>query len=99
MKNIEDYVAEITEAITKDWLESGYKPEWVPTFTYTEGKKNYKVIRHSHPGTSKSVHCFVEIATGDIYKSASWAVAAKGVRGNINDEKKPLFGYDFYKKY
>jgi hypothetical protein len=97
MKTIIDYIVEVQEAINKDWLRGGYKPEWVPTITFTEGKKNYKLIYHAHPGTSQSVHFFVEIATGDIYKAASWNVASKGVRGNINNEKKPLLSGDFYR--
>lgn len=44
----------------------------------------------------KSVHCFVEIATGNIYKAATWKAPAKHVRGNILNEKFPIFGQDFY---
>ncbi len=33
----------------------------------------------------RSVYAFVEIKSGDIYKSASWKAPAKHVRGNIND--------------
>jgi hypothetical protein len=32
---------------------------------------------------TRSAYCFVDKATGDIYKAASWKQRAKGVRGNI----------------
>lgn len=32
---------------------------------------------------NSSVHAFVDNATGDLYKAASWKAPAKGVRGNI----------------
>jgi len=43
-----------------------------------------------------SVHCFVEIATGHIYKPAGWSAPAKGIRGNLANEKRPIFCGDFY---
>jgi len=46
------------------------------------GRKYCKVVKKS--GVSNSVHCFIEIATGDIYKAATYLAPAKHVRGNIN---------------
>lgn len=54
------------------------------------GRKYCKVVRasytrHNPPTKIRSyVHCFIEIATGDIYKAATWNAPAKHVRGNIN---------------
>lgn len=51
------------------------------------GKKNIKVVRaeYDQHGVryTASVHCFIDIETGNILKAASWKVPAKGVRGNI----------------
>ncbi len=47
-----------------------------------KGKKNVKYAITT--GGSRSVICFVEIATGNVLKAASWAAPAKGVRGHID---------------
>ena len=97
MATINDYIKEISEAQTKEWEALGYNMTKVPTFTVEEGKRFYKVVRESFG--SKSVHCFVDKSNGDIYKASSWNAPAKNARGNINSEKKPLLGYDFYQRY
>lgn len=45
------------------------------------GQKNIKIITGGKNTTS--VYCFVEIATGNILKAASYKAPAKGDRGNI----------------
>lgn len=47
------------------------------------GRKYYKLA--SVRGGSRSVWCFVDKTTGDIYKPASWKIPAKHARGNIQD--------------
>jgi hypothetical protein len=47
-----------------------------------DGAKKYARIVKSSPG-SRSVYCFVDLATGDILKAASWKAPAKHARGNI----------------
>ena len=47
----------------------------------TAGSKYFRIV--ANHGGQNSVYAFVEKATGDVLKSASWAVPAKGVRGNI----------------
>lgn len=91
---IEKYVEEIREAKKQDWQLHGYNMEKVPTFDVEYGSKFAKISITTYG--SKSVHCFVEISTGDIYKAATWKAPAKGVRGNICDEKKPLLCGDYY---
>ena len=54
-------------------------------FVIEEGKKYLKVIMIAHG--SKSVHCFVDKKTGEVYKSASWKAPAKGVRYNLLDAR------------
>lgn len=68
------------------------------TFSYDIGKKYIKIIKTA--GTSKTVYCFVEIATGNILKAASWKVPTKSIRGNIenlDDISFDPYGSCFYK--
>ena len=46
------------------------------------GKKYHKVIMITS-GFSRSVHCFIDKKTGEVYKSASWKSPAKGVRYDL----------------
>lgn len=46
------------------------------------GKKYHKVI-FVDGGGSRSVHCFIDKQTGEVYKSASWKAPAKGVRYDL----------------
>lgn len=41
------------------------------------GKKFYKIV------CFQAAHAFVHKTTGDMYKAATWAIPAKGVRCNI----------------
>ena len=54
------------------------------TIEFEEGSKYVKVVSVSWG--SRSVHSFVEKATGNIWKAASWKAPAKNfVRGNVFD--------------
>ena len=55
-------------------------------FVYEKGRKYAKVIHVTSAG-NKSAHAFVDLKTGDVYKSASWKSPAKGIRYNLLDEK------------
>jgi hypothetical protein len=46
------------------------------------GKKYHKVI-FVDGGGSRSVHCFIDKNTGEVYKSATWKSPAKGVRYDL----------------
>jgi len=46
-------------------------------------RKYVRVVRSDGYGASRSVHCFVEIETGDVFKAESWKAPAKHARGNI----------------
>ena len=92
-KQIEDYVAEIQEATNKHFAKNypSLKPD---TYEIRKGKRYYKIIN-----SGGGVHCFVDM-DGNIWKAASWKAPQKnGIRGHINDEKRPLRGYDFYVRY
>jgi hypothetical protein len=95
MTTISEYVDEIQAAKKAEWKRLGYTFAPAPTYSFTTGKRFFKITEKSNG--SNSVHCFVEIETGDIYKAAGFSAPAKGIRGNINDDKKPLLCGDFYR--
>lgn len=51
-------------------------------YVIESGKKYHKVI-FVDGGGSRSVHCFIDKQTGQMYKSASWKAPAKGVRYDL----------------
>lgn len=57
-----------------------------PVLTLRRGPKRVKVVRDS------SVHCFVDIETGEVLKAASWLAPAKGARGSIYNPDQPGVG-------
>ena len=62
-----------------DELKSGICPI---DYQVETGKKYHKVI-FVDGGGGRSVHCFVDKNTGEVYKSASWKSPAKGVRYDL----------------
>lgn len=62
-----------------DELKNGICPI---DYVIESGKKYHKVIMIDGGG-SRSVHCFVDKQTGQVYKSASWKAPAKGVRYDL----------------
>ena len=53
-------------------------------FYVDKGARKYaRIVSESTRGTNRSVFLFVEIATGNILKAASWKAPAKHARGNI----------------
>lgn len=55
------------------------------TFRAEMGKKYARIVECRGKELYGSAFCFVDLATGDILKSASWKAPAKGVRGNIRN--------------
>jgi len=49
------------------------------------GKKYHKIVMNA--AGSRSVHCFIDKKTGQVYKSASWKSPAKGVRYDLMNEQ------------
>lgn len=54
------------------------------------GPKFVRVISRNGGPNAASVYCFVDKASGDIYKAAGWKAPAKGIRGNIRNMDKIL---------
>jgi hypothetical protein len=67
-------------------IDSLSEGEGVDKYIYTKGKKYAKIIHITSSG-NQSAHAFVDMNTGDVYKSASWKAPAKGIRYNLVDEK------------
>ena len=60
-------------------------------FRYYEGKKYLKVVREEYDETNDrwrdtTVHAFINRATGEVYKPASWKAPAKYVRFNLSND-------------
>jgi hypothetical protein len=62
-----------------DELKNGISPI---DYVIESGKKYHKVV-FVDGGGGRSVHCFVDKQTGEVYKSASWKAPAKGVRYDL----------------
>ena len=79
--------------------DNAYMKEQYPTlhtrsFYNIRGKRYDKIVKDD--GVSRSVYCFIDMATGDILKG-SWKqpVAPKVARGNIYGDQ-PLTGTTIY---
>jgi hypothetical protein len=57
-------------------------------FSTVKGKRYLKVVdtRPGGPVGGGSVHAFIEIVSGDVYKPAGWAAPAKHVRYRLMDD-------------
>jgi hypothetical protein len=91
VKAVQDYSDEDTQNNLPKLWEIGQQHK----YGYEMGKRWAKVIT-TQP--QRSVFCFVDPANGDIYKPAGWNAPAKGKRGNIYDEKRPLTGGSLYNR-
>lgn len=56
--------------------QSGYQ------FSAEPGRKFVKIIQ-SYKGSGRSVHSFVNLANGDVYKPATWKAPVKDARYNL----------------
>ena len=83
--HLDRFVADLTK-MTDDYRKAHYPNLDAATFTAPlKGTRKYvRVIRTDSHGSGRSVHCFVEKATGNIYKPDGWKGPARNfVRGNI----------------
>jgi hypothetical protein len=70
-----------------------------PIFTFEKGRKYVRIVRNETFGQSggRAVTCFVELATGLIWKAASWKAPAKNFhRGSIYMANKWTGGFNIY---
>jgi hypothetical protein len=85
MENNFDSALAIFVANCQDKINSYFKATYehvAPgTLVVMPGKKYVRIVNQDT--VSRSAWAFVDIATGDILKAASWKVPAKHSRGNI----------------
>lgn len=62
------------------------KSEHADTFDAERLTKYVRVFTADGNGKARSVHAFVSIATGDVFKPANWRTPAKHVRFNLMDD-------------
>lgn len=75
-------------------LVSSQKPDCV--LSIIEGSKFYKIVESRNNGKSQSVFAFVDKASGDVLKAASFRSPAKHARGNINDDSNGMSRMTIY---
>ena len=99
-KELESYVVALT-AYHKEHYAKQFPNLVAPEFEVQAGKRFAKIIEwnigHDGKRYGSSVHCFVELSNGNIWKSASWSQPQKnGIRGNVRGSERPLSGFDYY---
>lgn len=98
MTTTENQIAAFVEAVNVMLAakneKSGFK--WTTFVEANIGKKYAKIVKreiHNGVNVGGSAFCFVDLATGNILKAASWATPAKGIRGNIANGAADLTPY------
>lgn len=82
MTVIYDQTVELCKILQENYNKRG--SQYVRySYEISEGKKYYKIVQKDSNFSGGSVHAFVDKKTGDLYKAASWAAPAKGVRFNL----------------
>lgn len=81
-ERFQGFVNKVQTEVAKHYKEK-FTMLTVPDMEVEEGSKFYKVVTNNH--SQRSVYCFVNKQTGDIYKAATWRAPAKHVRGSIFD--------------
>jgi hypothetical protein len=69
--------------MSRNHTQKHYPTLSAPQFIVDMGRKYAKVVLTDD--SHRSVHCFVD-KDGNVYKAASWAQPAKGVRYNLNND-------------
>ena len=77
LETIHNYCEILCGCLTLDAPESH-------TFTVETARKYHKIIMTTH-GKNRSIHAFVDVKDGSVYKPASFRAPAKGVRYNLLD--------------
>lgn len=92
---LNDFIAALQKMVADHYAKE--LPKLTPPRIYADegGKKYIRIVREEVGGSSRSVHCFVEVATGDILKADGWKGPAKGKRGSIYNAN-PLEGVTVY---
>jgi hypothetical protein len=90
---INEFLGAVNAMLAKHYGESKFGA----VVSAQPGKKYVRIVRHdTFEGKAReggSAFCFLDIETGAILKSASWATPAKGNRGNIANGAADLTAY------
>ena len=78
------YTEVLCEALAQDFRRVNNGKLDGYTFTIETARKYHKVIMTTGGG-SRSIHAFVDVKTGDVYKAATWKAPAKHIRFNLLD--------------
>ena len=87
--SVEDGVKKYEDAINGQMMRSQFSKmfkERQQKVVARKAQKFYRVEMHEM-GKAGSIHAFIDISNGDIFKPAGWKQAAKGARGNITDQR------------
>jgi hypothetical protein len=76
------------QKMVNDYMKKEF-PGQSKSLSFTQGPKRIKIVATNESG-HQSVWAFIDKATGDVLKPASWKAPAKGARGNIFDKDKGL---------
>ena len=83
---LELYMAMVQEKNDAYFKMMGFTFSDPPHVSADIGRKYARVVKNDQLNGSRSVHTFVHLDNGDIYKSGGWAAPqVNGVRGNIFD--------------
>jgi hypothetical protein len=82
---VDKYVSEINKQLHSGRFAKLHKEK--KTEMKARKATKYYRVEEWEMGRAGSIHAFIDIATGDIFKPAGWKAPAKGARGNIRDQK------------
>ena len=81
-------------------FQKDYSRTWeagqAPRFKKEFGQKYIKIIESTPSGAHHAAFAFID-SNGNIYKPAGYKTPAKGIRGNVSDEKAPITSVSLYK--
>jgi hypothetical protein len=78
MKEVFELTSELCSILRKNFYLNDSPLEY--DFVIEPGRKYLKIVMVNN---QRSVHAFVDKNNGDLYKAATWAAPAKGVRFNL----------------
>ena len=83
-EQLDKYVGMVQQKQNDYYERSGFTHSDPDVITVDYGKKYARIVKNDQLGTSRSVHTFVNMLTGDILKAGGWkSPQPNGVRGNI----------------
>ena len=87
-KHANEYIKRVKKAYDAR-MKKEFPNNPLDTFSFTKGKRYWRVVAKNAGHGGKHVHSFLDTTTGDVLKAAGWSKPAKHARGNIY---KPDYG-------